>query len=224
MRKICKMLRKKDVGSIGIGAMIVFIAMVLVAGIAASVLIQTSTKLESQAMRSGQETIGEVSTGLSVFDIEGRKNASDLGMLAITVRSRAGAKDVDLNETTILITDGTTKSLLTYYGWSDANLFNASVDADGQLFGTGFWANLTNEYFGIIVLEDADGSCTQTNPVINSGDKVVLTLNCSSGKLFDGEIAERVDIYGQVIPEIGSPGIIAFTTPASYNDIVYDLQ
>jgi archaeal flagellin FlaB len=52
----------------------------------------------------------------------------------------------------------------------------------------------------------------------------VLTLNCSSGKLFDGEIGERVDIYGQVIPEIGSPGIISFTTPASYNDVVYDLQ
>ena len=224
MRKICEMLRKKDVGSIGIGAMIVFIAMVLVAGIAASVLIQTSTKLESQAMRSGQETIGEVATGIAVFDIEGRTNASDLGMLAITVRARAGAADIDLNETTILITDGTTKSLLNYYGWSDAGLFNASVDADGQLFGTGNWSNLTSEYFGIIVLEDADGSCTQTNPVINRGDKVVLTLNCSSGKLFDGEIAERVEIYGQVIPEIGSPGIISFTTPASYNDVVYDLQ
>ncbi len=224
MRKICKMLRKKDVGSIGIGAMIVFIAMVLVAGIAASVLIQTSTKLESQAMRSGQETIAEVSTGLAVFDIEGRTNSSDLGMLAITVRARAGASDVDLNETTILITDGAIKSLLTYYGWSDADLFNASVDADGQLFGTGNWSNLTNDYFGIIVLQDEDGSCTQTNPVINKGDKVVLTLNCSSGKLFDGEIGERVDIYGQVIPEIGSPGIISFTTPASYNDVVYDLQ
>jgi archaeal flagellin FlaB len=224
MRKICKMLRKKDVGSIGIGAMIVFIAMVLVAGIAASVLIQTSTKLESQAMRSGQETIAEVSTGLAVFDIEGRTNSSDLGMLAITVRARAGASDIDLNETTILITDGTTKALLTYYGWYAADLFNASVDADGQLFGTGNWSNLTNDYFGIIVLQDEDGSCTQTNPVINKGDKVVLTLNCSSGKLFDGEIGERVDIYGQVIPEIGSPGIISFTTPASYNDVVYDLQ
>jgi len=223
MRKICKMLRKKDVGAIGIGAMIVFIAMVLVAGIAASVLIQTSTKLESQAMRSGQETIAEVSTGLAVFDIEGKTGTSDLRDL--TVRARAGASDVDLNETTILITDGTTKALLTYYGWSDADLFNASVDADdGQLFGTGNWSNLTNDHFGIIVLEDADGSCTQTNPVINKGDKVVLTVRCSATQLFGAEIPERTDIYGQVIPEVGSPGIISFTTPASYNDVVYDLQ
>jgi len=241
--EICEMLKKRDVGSIGIGAMIVFIAMVLVAGIAASVLIQTSTRLETQAMRSGQETIGEVSTGIAVFDIEGKK-VTDLSYLAITVRARAGTPDLDLNETCIMISDGTKKALLTYYGWSDSNLFNSSVNASGQLFenmtissGDGNWSNattsatlawlnLTYERFGIIVLEDADSSVAQNTPVINKGDKVVLAIRCSSvgSGCFGREIPERTDVFGTVIPEIGSPGVIAFTTPAAYNDVVYDLQ
>ncbi len=69
MGKITKKLKADDIGDMGIGAMIVFIAMVLVAGIAASVLIQTANRLEIQAMTTGQETIGEVSTGLGVTAI-----------------------------------------------------------------------------------------------------------------------------------------------------------
>jgi len=225
MRKMCKKIMNKDVGAIGIGAMIVFIAMVLVAGIAASVLVQTSTKLESQAMKTGSETIDEVSTGLAVFDIVGKTNASDIGKLGITVRPRAGAKNIDLNETTILISDGTTKALLTYIGWNDPWAFNSTVHTSGKLFDTGnYTQNLTNEYFGIVVLEDADGSCTRTAPVINKGDKVVLTLCCDAVQLFGQEIPERTDVFGKVIPEIGSAGIISFTTPAAYNDVIVDLQ
>ena len=72
----------QDIGSIGIGAMIVFIAMVLVAGIAASVLIQTSTKLEAQAMTTGTETTQEVSSGLAVTNVLGHKN-TDLSLIHI---------------------------------------------------------------------------------------------------------------------------------------------
>ena len=225
MKKICEMLRKKDVGAIGIGAMIVFIAMVLVAGIAASVLIQTSTRLESQAMKSGQETVAEVAGGIAVFDIEGKKGTG-MQYLAITVRARAGSPDIDLNETLIILSDGSEKVLLVYDGWTDAGHYNSSVDSDdGQLFGTGNWSDLTDEEFGIIVLEDADSSCTQTNPVINSGDKVALTVQCGAVTgCFAAEIPERTEIFGKIIPEIGSPGVISFTTPASYNDIVFDLQ
>ena len=222
--KICKMLKERDVGAIGIGAMIVFIAMVLVAGIAASVLIQTSGKLESQAMKSGQETIAEVSSGISVFDIVGKKN-SDLQYLGITVRARAGAPDIDLNETIIILSDGTTKCVLLYNGWTDATHYNNSVDTDdGQLFGTGTWSDLTNEEFGIIVLQDVDSSCLQTTPIINKGDKVVLTIRCAATGAFGRELPERTDIFGRVLPEVGSPGIISFTTPSAYNDVIFDLQ
>jgi len=219
------MLKEKDVGAIGIGAMIVFIAMVLVAGIAASVLIQTSGKLEMQAMKSGQETVAEVSSGISVFDIVGKKGTDDLKYLAVTVRARAGAPNIDLNETIIILSDGTTKCVLLYHGWTEATHYNSSVDTDdGQLFGTGTWTDLDSEQFGIIVLQDEDHSCLQTTPIINRGDKVVLTIRCDSGGAFGGEIPERTDVFGRVVPEVGSPGIISFTTPPAYNDGIFDLR
>ena len=115
MRDIFEILKKKDVGSIGIGAMIVFIAMVLVAGIAASVLIQTSTRLEAQAMLAGRETTEEVSTGLAVFDIEGYTSDSTGGKIekmVIMVRPRAGSDSIDLGETYIELSNSSRKIIL----------------------------------------------------------------------------------------------------------------
>ena len=221
MRNINEILKKKDVGSIGIGAMIVFIAMVLVAGIAASVLIQTSTILESQAMATGRETTNEVSGGIAVFDVEGHVT-TDIDGLAITVRTRAGSPGVDLNETVILLSDGSTETLLSY-DYADATHYNASVNtSDGAVFGFAF-STLTNEEFGILVLEDADGSVQRFAPVINVGDKVMLFVNAIA--CFDGTgIIERTEVFGWVYPEFGSPGVLSFRTPSSYNDVVYDLQ
>jgi len=222
MRKICKMLRKKDVGSIGIGAMIVFIAMVLVAGIAASVLIQTSTRLESQAMRTGQETTEEVSTGIAVFDIKGYSpDDGNLDNMTITVRPRAGSADIDLGEVFLELSNTDYKIIMTYTnGGSDWNDSTTGVD---DVFGVACFPAAANR-FGIMVLEDADGSCQQANPVINRGDKVLLCVDTTQSFNATSGINERTDIWGMVCPEQGSPGVISFTTPASYNDNIYDLQ
>jgi len=222
MRKIiCETLKRKDVGSIGIGAMIVFIAMVLVAGIAASVLIQTSTTLESQAMATGQQTTNEVAGGIAVFDVEGHVDVdTDIDGLAITVRPRAGSPDIDLNETIILLSDGSTKVLL-MYDYANANHFNSSVNAsDASVFGFKY-TDLSNEQFGILVLTDADNSCQRYTPVINTGDKVMLYVNTDA--CFT-KIQERTDVFGYIYPEHGSPGVISFRTPSSYSDTIYDLQ
>jgi len=225
MNKIIKTLKRNDVGSIGIGAMIVFIAMVLVAGIAASVLVQTANRLEMQAMTTGDETTSEVSSGIKVFDIEGHATGSgtrELDYLTLSVKPRAGSEDIDLSTSVIELSEGTTKVVLSY----DSNSFASAVSGDdGRVFhatNTITWSGVDNEEFGIIVLEDADSSCSSTTPVINSGDTVMLCIN--TGACFAGSgLDTRDNVWGQVMPEEGARGVFSFRVPTSLTDNVHDL-
>jgi len=216
-KNIVSTLKNKDVGSIGIGAMIVFIAMVLVAGIAASVLIQTSTRLEMQALKTGTETIAEVATGVLVEGIEGHNTSGLIDLMAIELMARAGSFDVDLSQAVIEISNSSAKVILKY----SSNLLNIT-DVDGDLFNASGFTGADVTHFSIIVLQDADGSCTEETPIINFGDHVILAVNTSA--IFGGGLLPRVDVFGQVIPEEGAPGIIGFKTPSSYTGAVMELQ
>jgi len=204
--------------AIGIGAMIVFIAMVLIAGIAASVMVQTSTKLESQAYSTGSETTSEVATGISVFRIEGYAAPNqDISKIAIIVRPRAGSSDIDFNYVLIEISDTNYKKILTY---DSGSFVEDAGDGKDNIFGQSFFPSTQNQ-FGLLVLEDADDSCTGPNPIINRGDKVIIGIDTST--VFSS-IAEGTDIWGAIVPEFGSPGSIDFKTPYSYADNIMDLQ
>jgi len=218
MRQLFGVSKEKDMGAIGIGTMIIFIAMVLVAGIAASVLIQTSSRLESQAMTTGEETTAEVATGLSVERVAGYADTgADIKYLSIEIRPRSGSLEIDLAEAIVELSNSTAKLVLTY----NSGVFTTKASIDGDLFTDAFYTGLAANEFGIIVCEDADGSCTSTTPVVNRGDKVLITVDATDAF---GDLAERTDIWGSVIPEEGSPGIIAFRTPSSYTDNVMVLQ
>ena len=211
-----KLYNLDDNAAIGIGAMIVFIAMVLVAGIAASVLVQTSSVLEMQALRTGQQTTSEVASGIYVEGIEGEQSSSSLTKVGIEIKPRSGSPDIDLNTTVIELSDSTVKYILNF----DRNIFSNSSSVDGNAFSSSLFpsSNVTTT-FGVIVLQDADGSCISTNPVINFGDHVIIAI----GDAFSG-IAPRTDIFGMVISEEGSPGIIGFRTPESYTETILKLQ
>ena len=214
-------IHKDYYASIGIGAMIVFIAMVLVAGIAASVLIQTSTRLEMQAIKTGQETIAEVSSGLRVEAIEGYNSSGSITKILIEISTRAGSHDVDLSNTILEITDKANKYLLRY---SSSNNFTNASQIDGNVFtdstGTA-WAGASSTEFTVIVYHDADGSCTAANPAINFGDHVSIAVDTDD--VFGG-LDPRTDVSGMIICEEGSPGIIGFTCPSSFSDYIIDLQ
>jgi flagellin FlaB len=210
---------KNHFAAIGIGAMIIFIAMVLVAGIAASVLVQTSTRLEMQALQTGQETITETSTGVTVHGVEGFNESGLIKKLAIEITPKAGSPDIDLENTILEISDGSEKHVLTFGGNSEhinSSEINGDIETNGKFGGT--------TTFGITVLQDADESCTSSTPIIGYGDHVIIGVTTSDVFSTNSGLPPRTDIDGTIVIEEGAPGIIGFTTPSSYVDEIIELQ
>ncbi|MFO8110441.1 MAG: archaellin/type IV pilin N-terminal domain-containing protein [Thermoplasmata archaeon] len=185
--------RKDEEGAMGIGTLIIFIAMVLVAAVAASVLISTAFDLQEQARRTGQEAILEVSSSFLVHDRYGLTDDatnSEIETIKLKIGLAAGANGQDLNQTVIQIqsADG------------EVNLLAAADNttaADGTHFG---WDS-------IIKQEGEDGS-----QYVDSGDLYEVTLDISEiGDIDSLGTQARVDI--NIIPKHGTPSYVQITTP-----------
>ena len=124
---------------VGIGTLIIFIAMVMVAAVAAAVLIETSGVLQQKAFSTGKEATGEVSSNIDVESIDGWRSGTNasigdddtfsgtLDRLNLRCSLKVGSEPVDLNQVVITITDGTTTNDLRYIeGTVDVNATNVS--------------------------------------------------------------------------------------------------
>ena len=109
--------------------MIVFIAMIIVASVAAGVLINTSGSLQQQARATGEETISEVSSGIKVLAAKGKTTepgdqmlpAGHIETIYLIVRPYAGTQGINLENTIIQYKSDYEVNHLTYeegsLGW-----------------------------------------------------------------------------------------------------------
>jgi flagellin-like protein len=97
---ISKLFNTEDRGQVGIGTLIVFIAMVLVAAIAAGVLINTAGLLQTQAEATGEEAQQQVSDRIQIQSATGNVTGQEVDNVSITVTKAPGANDIDLTEVT----------------------------------------------------------------------------------------------------------------------------
>ena len=180
--------RRDDRAEVGVGTLIVFIAMVLVAAVAAAVLINTTGSLQQRAQATGKEATQEVSSNLKVLNVYGLRNGTgstdDVQKLKINLELSAGALAIDLTKLIVRYSDGTS-SYNYAYGWEDGDGFNTT------------WIRGTN-----------------SSAVMQSGDLVEIELHTWPATAT--EIAERTSVELSLIPETGSAVQADFKTPATY--------
>ena len=109
--------------SIGIGSLIIFVAMMLVAGIAATVVIQTMNSMQQQALETSRETIRDIANGIEVTRVSGKINGGNITQMAIFVSPVVGSDAIDLIQSHIDLSN-TVRKVILYY---DSNHFNDSL-------------------------------------------------------------------------------------------------
>ncbi|OYR56405.1 flagellin [Halorubrum sp. Ea1] len=101
---------EEERGQVGIGTLIVFIAMVLVAAIAAGVLINTAGFLQTQAEATGEESTSQVSDRLQVVSQSGTfdsdYNDGQIVELSFVLAQSPGASNIDLSTTSVELIGG----------------------------------------------------------------------------------------------------------------------
>ncbi|MGB1523001.1 MAG: hypothetical protein ACPG9D_07810, partial [Candidatus Poseidoniaceae archaeon] len=125
--------KQDELAAIGIGAMIVFIALILVAAVAAAVIIQTAEKLQQNAQASGDDTQEQMSTKLTLINVVIETNSTGppaVSELFVTFELAPGSEPTegdDIGYTVICADDGTDNIL----GTAD----DSTVFAQGDLAG-----------------------------------------------------------------------------------------
>ena len=175
--------RKDEEGAMGVGTLIVFIAMVLVAAVAASVLIDTANKLQQQAQKTGDQAIREVSTAFVVKDVYGKDASNDnkIEDLYLKIGLAAGAPAQNLDQTVIQIKNNT----------AEGNLQN----------DTGYTATQIIEQEG------------EDDWYLEQGDIMLIRIDLDSSAALGGEVGVQEDISLEIMPKHGTPTYEEITTP-----------
>jgi flagellin-like protein len=131
----------KNRGESGIGTLIIFIAVVLVAAIAASVLLGTTGSLQQKALTTGKQSEREVSGGIQVITMSGSDGTNGtVTNFSIYTKLTAASDPIALSDTLITFDTKNTSQSLSYdplIGATNAT-FNITYSKQGREYKYGY--------------------------------------------------------------------------------------
>ena len=168
----------------GVGTLIIFISLLLVAAVAAGVLIQTAGSLQQQALSTGTQATGQISTNalaLEVSAIDGSNG--DVDDFTMVMRLAPGSDPIQLDSATLSVATSNTSQSFTYN--------ETAVNGTTSEFAVNYMQTGDNSQPGVFVRGDVIEVNFLSERPINEGENV------------------RVNF----IPQIGTSTLVQFSTP-----------
>ena len=202
----------------GIGTLIIFIAMILVAAIAAGVLLQTASSLQNKALQTGQRSKGQVSTTISPILLFGENGSNqNLEKFFLKAKLAPGSDPIKLDELLVSFDVNNQSADLVYGGTSGActspvrNSTNHLTTYSGRFFT--YWTG-----------DDDKGTGTAGTGNYTAKYLIESSENHQDGYMQRGEVLqfcfeapryvdEDENIAIKLIPKVGTPTFIETATP-----------
>ncbi len=201
---------EEEMGMMGIGTIIIFIAIVLVAAVTAGVFIETVTMLKSQAEETSSQAMAEVSTFLNVRSIFGETNEerTEIQELRVNIGIGPGSPPQNLEFTLINVVGRETSEPLEYVNNSLYEDYeNDDYDDDNITEGKHY-------YTAEAVMDPHNEFHNDTNPIIEPGATLQLRMNASKiGLNLDPQSICELHFT----PKHGATILESFYTPTVYN-------
>ena len=119
--------RNREEGSIGIGAMIVFIALILVAAVASTIIIKTAEELQQNAEQTSSDTRKEISGKINIIQaLVNTSDGDDVNSMVFTAKVASGSNNLLVSNINWVLTCGDAST----YGMVAGNLADDSPGGD----------------------------------------------------------------------------------------------
>jgi archaeal flagellin FlaB len=180
----------KKKADMGIGTLILFIAMILVAAIAAGVLIQTASSLQNKALLTGERSKSQVSTNIMpiILHAEDGTDVDGVDEFYLKVRLAPGSDSVNFDD---LLLSFSLKDLSLDMTYNDSNNCSVLSTSNGLYFAIDYLIDGGNPTIGYLQSGDVVLLCFQSTRKINEDESLILRL----------------------IPKVGSPTVIESALP-----------